>query len=82
MMKNKLAELSLTELQERKKKMRGVVIGLGSVMVIALGILLFLAIRSKNYVLIAIIPGCLMTLFPVFISLSQLNTEIKSRQSK
>jgi hypothetical protein len=82
MEKNKLLDLTLSELYEKKKKMVGITIGLGIVMVIACSILFYLILKSKNFVLVAVIPGCLMTLLPSVINLSQLNTEIKSRQAK
>ncbi len=82
MMKNKLSESSLTELAEKKKQLKGAAIGLGIVMGIAICILFYLTLKSKNYVLIAIIPACLLMFLPILINLGQLNTEIKSRQSK
>ncbi len=82
MEKNKLSDLTLAELYEKKKKITGVTIGLGIVMVVSCSILLYLIFKNKNFTLLAVVPGCLMTLLPGVIYLSQLNTEIKSRQPK
>ena len=79
---NKLSELTLEELYIKKKKLTGAAIGIGIVMLIACITLIYLAIKNKNYALIGVALGCGMTFFPMFISLTQLNTEIKSRNSK
>lgn len=77
---NNLAELTLEELQIKQKKAKAAVIGLSIVMVVALITLIYLAIKSKNYVLLAIAGGSGLTLLPSFIVLKQIETEIKSRK--
>ncbi len=79
---NKLSDLTLEELNKQKNSLKGVLIGLGIVTLIAYSILLYLAIKNRNFVLIAIIPCGAITLLPGLIRWSQLNTEIKSRQTK
>ncbi|MEA5428431.1 hypothetical protein [Arcicella lustrica] len=78
---NKLAELTLEELLIKQKKAKGAVIGLGIVMAIALITLIYLAIKSKNYVLLAVAGGSGLTFLPSIIALKQIETEIKSRKS-
>lgn len=82
MEKNKLSALTLEELYEKRKKLKGLAVGIGVGMVIICSFLLYLIFKTKNYVLLAVVPGCLMTLLPSFIVLSQLNAEIKLRESK
>ncbi|AZB29557.1 MULTISPECIES: hypothetical protein [Chryseobacterium] len=79
---NKLSELSIEELESKKKTILSFTIGIGSVMIIACCILFYFAIKSKNFALIAVAFGCSMTLMPSFISIGQINSEIKSRKSK
>lgn len=65
MTKNKkLSELTLEELFAEKRKRKGVLTGLGIVMLVACGILVFLVAKSKNYALIAVASGCFITLMP------------------
>lgn len=76
----KLSELRLEELIEKKKKLQGIVIGLGIVMFItSIGIIYF-AIKNNNYTSMVIVISCFVTLLPNVVSLSQLNAEIKSRK--
>jgi hypothetical protein len=79
---NKLSELTLEELYKQKNTLKSVLIAFSIVMLIACAGLFFVAIKSKNYALIAIIPGCMLTMLPNYIRFGQLNTEIKSRNSK
>ena len=76
---NKLAELSLEELQTKQRKSRAVVTGTGIVMVIALIIITWSAFRSKNFALFSLVCTLPMTLLPGLIYLNQLGKEIKSR---
>lgn len=76
----KLKELTLDELQAKYKTAKAAVIGVGIVMLGAIITLIYLAIKSKNYTQLTFIFVLPITLVPVFISLSQLNTEIKSRK--
>ena len=82
MKNNKLSELSLTELNKQKKQLSGLLIGSAIVMLFLFGALLYLIVKKQNYVLLAVIPCCMLTWLPVAIKLSQLNTEIKLRGSE
>ena len=79
---HKLSELTLEELHKQKNTLKSVLIAFSIVMLIACAGLFFVAIKSKNFALIAIIPGCMLTMLPNYIRFGQLNTEIKSRNSK
>ncbi|MCX8531035.1 hypothetical protein [Chryseobacterium luquanense] len=79
---NKLSDLSLEKLESKKKTVQSLAIGLGIVMLIACSILFYFAITSKNFALIAVAIGSLMSLMPILISIGQINAEIKSRKSK
>jgi hypothetical protein len=82
-MKNKkLSELTLEELEAKKKHLKGAAIGLGSVMAIASILLIYLGMKTKNYALIAVAIGCSVAFLPMFASLGQINSEIKSREDK
>jgi CDP-diglyceride synthetase len=78
----KLTELTLEELIAKQKTLKGAFIGLGIVMLIACIALIYLALKSNNLTLIVIAICCSITLLPSFIALSQINNEIKSRNSK
>ncbi|MBT2591225.1 hypothetical protein J7E50_13420 [Pedobacter sp. ISL-68] len=82
MKNNKLSELSLTELNKQKKQLGGLLIGSATVMLFLFGALLYLIVKKQNFVLLAVIPGCMLAWLPVAIKLSQLNTEIKLRGSE
>lgn len=82
MKNNKLAELTSEQLEARKKTLTGALIGLAIVMVIACSVLFYIAITKKNYALMTVCTGCFITLLPSVIGLKQINTEIKSRESK
>lgn len=82
MKQNKLSELTLEELQEKEKKMKGAVIGLGIVMAMACFALFYLAVKNRNYSLITVGIGSSITLLPTFMALNQISNEIKSRNSK
>lgn len=82
MNKNKLAGLTVEELEAKKKQTKSAAWGFGIVLFIACCILLFLIVKKENYALLAIIPACWLTLLPIFIILGQLNAEIRLRKSK
>ena len=82
MKNNKLENLTSQQLASKKKALTGALIGLGLVLIIACSILLYLVIKNKDFTLIPIAIGSLMTIIPCFIGISQVNTEIKSRKSK
>ncbi|MBC8645229.1 hypothetical protein [Flavobacterium lindanitolerans] len=79
---NKLSELTLEELHKQKNTLKSVLIAFSIIMFLACVGLLFMGMKSKNFALIAIIPGCILTMLPNYIRFGQLNTEIKSRNSK
>ncbi|UEG51707.1 hypothetical protein LLH06_12100 [Mucilaginibacter daejeonensis] len=77
-----LTELTLQELQDRKQRSKGVLIGLGLVMLLACGTLIYLAIRvEKGAPFIAIASGCAMMFLPMIAYKNQLDTEIKKRNT-
>ena len=83
MTKNKeLSELTLNELYAEKKKIKGILMGFGIVMIIACIILIAVAVKSKNYALIAVASGSFITLLPITTRLGQIDKEIKTREQK
>lgn len=74
-----LSALSLEELIEKKKKLKSIYIGISIPMVLACTALIYFAIKSKNYALIAVAMGCSITLMPAFIEMASVNNEIKKR---
>lgn len=76
---NRLEEVSTTELLNKKKKIAGAAIGLGIVSLIAVIVLCYLAITKKNYVLLTLLGGIFIPFLPIFISLKQVDQEIKLR---
>ena len=81
--KNPFSELSIEELDAKKKMLRGIVYGFGIVMLTAFCILIYLALtKEKSLYLIAIAFGCTLTFLPTLINFSLLNSEIKSRAPK
>jgi hypothetical protein len=80
--KSKLADISLAELQKQKSTLTGILIGFGIIILVASGLLIYFISKGKNVALIAVIPGCMVTLLPALIRISQLNAEIKSRNTK
>lgn len=81
MSKSKLAELTLEELEKKKKTIIGAAIGLGIVTFIAFSTLLYLVIKNKNTALVGVMPACFIIFLPIIIGLNQINTEIKSRKT-
>ena len=77
----KLKELTLEELQAKYKQAKAALIGLGIVMLGAIITIIYFGIKSKNYSFFTFIFVFPITLIPVFIILSQLKTEIKSRNN-
>lgn len=76
---NKLAALTTEELQTKYKKSKGVVLGLGIVMLFASITLIYVAITTKNYAFIAVAIGSSMSFLPMIIEFKQIEKEIKSR---
>ena len=56
--------------------------GFGIVMIIACIILIAVAVKSKNYALIAVASGSFITLLPIMTRLGQIDKEIKTREQK
>lgn len=79
MKKNILSELTLDELNKQKKSTRGILIATSIVMLIFSSVILYLSIAKHNMSLITFIPIFFLSMFPGFIKLSQVNSEIKSR---
>jgi hypothetical protein len=78
-----ITELSVQELYKKKQTLQGVLIGLGLVLLAASVIILYLAFSSKMPKVLIIVPLCCsLTFLPALISLGQINTEIKNRESK
>lgn len=82
MEKNKLEDLTLEELQTKHANAKKVVMGLGIVMIAINALLLVLIFVTKLYSLLAVVIGSMTTLLPSFINYTQLNKEIKARQSQ
>lgn len=74
-----LQELSIEELQSKKKTIKKLVLGLGVLMIMACTSLVILSVSMKKYVFIPIATGCIITLLPTGIALVQINKELKSR---
>lgn len=74
-----LNELSLIELQQKKKVVLGAAMGLGVVMLIAVVVLVYVAITAKQPAFIAIGICSLINFLPIYNNLQKLNTEIKNR---
>ncbi|GHE23375.1 hypothetical protein [Sphingobacterium griseoflavum] len=74
-----LTELTLEELQERKKKITALTIGLACVLLVACSILGYLAISKGTPSLVVVMLACLTTMLPGLILLLQVNREIESR---
>ncbi len=78
----KLSELTIEELLTEKKKSKNLLTGFGIVMLILCAILVFAAVKSKNYALIAVACGSFITLLPMTTRLGQVDAEIKNREHK
>ncbi|CAL1518888.1 hypothetical protein MMC2321_02633 [Chitinophaga sp. MM2321] len=79
---NKFSDLTINELNKQKSSLNRILLGTGIVMLILCTVLLYLISKSQNFALIAVIPCILLTMLPGIIKLSQINAEIKSRDSK
>jgi hypothetical protein len=82
MKKNTLTELDSDELAAKKKTLKGVMIGLGAVLLISFMLLLYLDIKDQNYVVIPVIFASLITLTLCLLKRNQIDKEIKSRESE
>lgn len=78
-----VAAISVEELHKKKKILLGSLIGLGVVLLSASLIIIYLAFTSKMPKVLIMVPICSsLTLLPAFISLSQINAELKNRKAK
>lgn len=76
-----LSDLTIDELNKKKKKSTAVMLSFGIVMCVAIVLLVYLAFKTKKYALSGI-PASLFCLFiPIYVNYAQINQEIKSRQS-
>ncbi|MEH3114578.1 hypothetical protein [Pedobacter terrae] len=75
--------IPVEELYKKKKGLQGALIGLALVLLIAAAIIIYLAFSSNMPKVLIIVPFCSsLTLLPAFISLSQINAELKNRNAK
>lgn len=78
-----IVAIPIDELYKKKKSLQGALIGLGLVLFVAAAIIIYLAFSSNMPKVLIIVPFCSsLTLLPIFISLSQINTELKNRNTK
>jgi hypothetical protein len=75
----KIAELTLEELSLRKSKLKGVLIGYGILIVIALLLLIYLHVKPILFVPVSILP---VVGLPLFLSLKMTMDEIAKRQGE
>ncbi|MEO0059050.1 MAG: hypothetical protein RLZZ312_697 [Bacteroidota bacterium] len=78
----KWSEMTLEELLKKRNVIKSAAIGLGTVMVFATTVLIYIAITEKKPALAFISIGFFVSLLPIIISISQINKEIKSRDSQ
>ena len=79
MMKKKKSssEYSLEELQKQKRGLSSGIIGLGIGWVVLFIIMIFI---SKSNLLLTFIPLAIATAIPIYVSMDEINSEIKKRQ--
>jgi uncharacterized membrane protein YqjE len=78
-MKKDLSLMSVTELNEQKKKLTNIYVVLGIFMIVTAIALVYFAISTKNYAFIAVALGSCITFLPGLASLAEVNKEIKKR---
>lgn len=81
MKRNKLKELTLEELHKEKSAVSKILAATGIVMLILCCVIIYLIFSRKSSSLMAIVPLCFVTMLLGIIKLSQINTEIKSRNT-
>jgi hypothetical protein len=81
-MKKQLSEMSLAELQEHKQKSKKMWTFLGGLMIGVCIVLIFVAIQTKNYALIAVAMGSMTTLMAGVAALKTIDAEIEKRQAQ
>lgn len=79
---NVVTDLTTEELIKQKKTLTGAAFGLGILMLAACLILFYLVLKSRNYMVMFVIPVAILSLLPSFMRLGQINAELKSRNIK
>ncbi|MGE8293162.1 MAG: hypothetical protein ACN6ON_15835 [Sphingobacterium sp.] len=77
-----LSQLTIEELNKRKKQSIGVMISFGIVMFIATVVLVYLSFKTKKYALSGVAAALFCVFIPIYVNNIQINQELKSRQSK
>ena len=77
--KKKLSNYSTEELNSKKRTFQNIILSFGLLMILASIFLIYSAIATKNYAFLAIAMGSFSAIIPLFIQLTQINKEIKSR---
>lgn len=75
----KITELTLGELSERKAKLKGVLIGYGILIIIALLLLIYLKAKPILFVPVSVLP---VVGLPLFLSLKMTMDEIAKRKQQ
>ena len=75
----KITQLTFAELSERKSKLKGVLIGYGILIVIALLLLIYLKAKPILFVPVSVLP---IVGLPLFLSLKMTMDEIAKRQEE
>ena len=76
-----LNELTLDELQAKKNMLKGAVIGLGCILLMACIACIYLAITAKKISLVTVVIGCALSFLPALANLRQINSEINRRNN-
>ncbi|MCA8832551.1 hypothetical protein [Hymenobacter pini] len=73
-------QLTVAQLRTKKSKLKGVIVGLGTLMLLVWVVMLYLAVTSKTYWLLAVGLSMFVTLTPSLVALNKLNMEIKQAE--
>jgi hypothetical protein len=76
---NDLSTLSVEELIEKRRKTKSAWVGISIPMALVCIFLVYLAIKLKNYALIAVGIGSAITLLPGFAIIAEIDKELKKR---
>ncbi len=79
--KKNLSEYTDDELRTTQKQTKTIVMTLGSFMLIVFIFLIYSAIKTKNYALIAVGCGTSIAFMPLMTRFSMINKEFKSRKN-
>ena len=80
-MKNNLSEQSLESLIKQKNLLKGAAIGYGIILLVAFCFILYVAVKKKNFALLAVFPASMIILLPILMRFGQLDKEIKLRKN-